>query len=132
MIYSCCLIPNLSRGAKQAEVFRTTPRLQNGNQIMRCLLKHKWVMGETFDVKSFTPWRKCKRCGTIQLGTYDKVRKDIAWETIRERVYNKSKHARIIRQSSSGLDQLAHTLRLRRTRKSDRKVSIRRPARHKA
>jgi len=99
---------------------------------MRCLVAHKWVMGEAFDVKSFSPWRKCKRCGTIQRGTYDKVRKDIAWETIRERVYSKSKHGRIIRQPSSGLDRLAHTMRLRRTRNSDRKASIKRPARHKA
>lgn len=99
---------------------------------MHCLFTHTWVFGEPIDVKSFSPWRKCKRCGRIQRGTYDKARKDIAWETIRERIYSKSKHARIVRQPSSGLDQLAHTLRLRRTRKSDRKVSIKRPARHKA
>lgn len=99
---------------------------------MRCLFKHKWVMGETFDVRSFAPWRKCEHCGRIQRGTYDKVRKEIAWETIRERVYSKSKHARIVRRPSSGLDELAHSLRLRRTRKGDRKIATKRPAQHKA
>lgn len=89
-------------------------------------------MGETFDVRSFAPWRKCEHCGRIQRGTYDKVRKEIAWETIRERVYSKSKHARIVRRPSSGLDELAHTLRLRRTRKGDRKIATKRPAQHKA
>ncbi len=95
---------------------------------MRCLLKHKWVMGETFDVKSFAPWRKCKRCGTIQRGIYDKDRKNITWETMRERVYNKEKHGRIVRQPSSQSDQLAHSLGLRRSRISDKPRPRRRPA----
>jgi len=34
-------------------------------------------MGETFDVSAFASWRKCKRFGTIQRTTYDKVRKVI-------------------------------------------------------
>jgi len=98
---------------------------------MRCVLTHKWIMGERFDVKSFAPWRKCKRCGIVQRGIYDKKRKDITWETMRERVFSTSKHAQIVRQPSSGLDQLAHTLRLRRSRKSDRAMPAKRPARSK-
>jgi hypothetical protein len=88
-------------------------------------------MGESFDVKSFSPWRKCKRCGIVQRGTYDKKRKDITWETMRERDYSPSRHGRIVRQPSSGLDQLAHTLRLRRSRLGDRTAQVKRPARSK-
>jgi hypothetical protein len=98
---------------------------------MRCVLTHKWIMGERFDVKSFAPWRKCKRCGIVQRGIYDKKRKDITWETMRERVFSTSKHAQIVRQPSSGFDQLAHTLRLRRSRKGDRAIAAKRPARSK-
>ena len=98
---------------------------------MRCLIAHRWILGETFDVKSFSPWRKCKRCGLIQRGTYDKARKDIIWETMRERVYSKARHGKIVRRPSSTLDQLGHTLRLRRTRKSDRVVFTKRPAKHR-
>ena len=88
-------------------------------------------MGEAFDVKSFSPWRKCKRCGIVQRGAYDKERKDITWETMRERVYRKSQHGQIVRQPSSGLDQLAHTLGLRRSRRSDRPAPTKRAARTK-
>jgi hypothetical protein len=86
---------------------------------MRCLLKHKWVMGETFDVRSFSPWRRCKRCGAMQCGIYDELRESIAWQTMRERAYDRSMHAQIVRQPMSGFDELAHSLGLRRSRKSD-------------
>ena len=98
---------------------------------MRCLIAHKWIMGETFDVKSFAPWRQCKRCGMVQRGTYDKARKDILWETMRERVYSKARQGGIVRRPSSSLDQLGHTLGLRRTRKGDRATVTKRPARQK-
>jgi len=96
---------------------------------MRCLLKHKWVLGEAFDVQSFSPWRKCERCGMIQRGTYDDERKDITWETMRERVYRKGQHDKIVRKPLSGPAQVAHALGLYRTRTSDkvksRKSSLR-------
>jgi hypothetical protein len=67
----------------------------------------------------------------VQRGAYDKERKDITWETMRERVYRKSQHGQIVRQPSSGLDQLAHTLGLRRSRRSDRPAPTKRAARTK-
>jgi len=66
---------------------------------------------EEFSVKFFSPWRKCKRCGTMKRGTYDEYRESIAWETMRERAYIRSEHGQIVRQPSSDFDQLAHTLR---------------------
>jgi len=99
---------------------------------MRCLLTHKWVMGEAFDVKCFSPWRKCKRCGMVQRGTYDKDRKDITWETMRERAYKKVKHGQIVRKPSSEFDQLAHKLGLRRTRMTDVTKATKRSARNKS
>ena len=98
---------------------------------MRCLLTHKWILGAPIDVKSFAPWRKCTRCGMVQRGIYDKKRKDITWETMREGVFSGSRHGEIVRQPSSGLDQLAHTLRLRRSRNGDRVIEAKRPARSK-
>jgi len=87
---------------------------------MRCVFKHKWVLGEAFDVQSFSPWRKCERCGMIERGTYDEEREDIIWETIRERVYRKGQHDKIVRQPLSGLARVAHALGLYRTRKGDK------------
>jgi len=86
---------------------------------MGCLFNHNWILGETFDVQAFSPWRRCKRCGAVQRGVYDEFREDIMWETMKERTYDRSKHDDIIRRPSSGFDQLAHSLGLWRTRKSD-------------
>lgn len=98
---------------------------------MPCLLAHKWVMGEVFDVKRFSPWRKCERCGIVQRGTYDNDRKDITWETMRERAYQKSKHGQIVRHPTSELDRLAHFLGLRRTRMTDKTISTKRSVQKK-
>jgi len=88
----------------------------------------------------------------MQRGIYDRFWKDISWETLRERAYTKSvqiqiarepsfpwetlrEHAhialgkvRFARKTSSRLDQLAHALGLRRTRKSDRRRAEKRSA----
>lgn len=94
--------------------------------IMRCLLTHKWVIGTEFNVRSpgpyvrsVLPYRTCERCGTMQRGIFKALWTDISWETIRERAYVKSQQRAIVRHPSSRLDQLAHTLGLRRCRMSD-------------
>jgi len=79
---------------------------------MSCLFKHKWGR-KIFDGSAFY-CRTCERCGKMQRGIYG------AWETMRERDYIKSQQIEIVRERSSRLAQLAHSLRLRRTRMSDR------------
>ena len=91
---------------------------------MRCLFKHKWVMGEILNVRFFHPHRTCERCGTMQRGVYDSSWRNIYWETMRERTYNKSEQAHIVRSPSSRIDQFAHTLGLRRSRENDRRRPI--------
>jgi len=91
---------------------------------MRCLFMHKWVtLWEKSFIRSFVPYRTCKRCGTMQRGVHYTLSSDIAWETTRERTYLKLQQIHIARQPSSRLDQLAHTLGLRRSRMGDRTVS---------
>jgi len=85
---------------------------------MRCLFKHKWIVGGVFDVRFFSPWKICTRCGRMQRGTSE-FSTYIAWETMRERNYITSEQIQIIRQPSSRLDQLAHSLGLRRSRMGD-------------
>lgn len=77
-------------------------------------------MGETFDVQEFSPWRKCRRCGTVQRGIYDADRESITWQTLRERTFDRLKHGDLVRRPLSGFDELAHSLGLRRSRQSDR------------
>lgn len=91
---------------------------------MRCLLSHKWVTSwEKSFVRSFVPYRRCRRCGIMQRGIYDSLTRDLSWQTVRERTYIAAQQIRIVRRSSSRLDQLAHTLGLRRSRMSDGTVS---------
>jgi len=94
--------------------------------MLRCLFTHKWAIGTRLNVRSHgtyirsvLPYRTCERCGTVQRGIYKTLWGDLSWETIRERTYIRSQQVRIVRQPSSRLDQLAHTLGLRRTRMSD-------------
>jgi hypothetical protein len=118
---------------------------------MHCLVTHKWVI-KPLNAESRLPYRLCERCGTMQRGIYDVFWKDISWETLRERAYTKSmqiqiarepsspwetlrEHAHItlgkvpfVRKTTSRLDQLAHSLGLRRTRKSDRRGAEKRSA----
>ncbi|MDH3316103.1 MAG: hypothetical protein OER43_10095 [Gammaproteobacteria bacterium] len=51
----------------------------------------------------------------MQSGIFREHRKKITWETMRESAYDKSKHGQILRQASSQLDQLAHSLGLRQS-----------------
>jgi len=85
---------------------------------MRCLFPHKWARS-VINVQSAIAYRTCVRCGTMQRGIFDRFWDDISWETIRERSYVKSQQAKIVRRPSSRLDQLAHSLGLRRSRTSD-------------
>jgi len=79
---------------------------------VRCLLAHRWGR-KRYDGSDFY-FRKCEKCGAIQRGIYN------VWEPIRDRAFIKSEQIRIVRQRSSWLDRLTHTLRLRRTRIRDR------------
>jgi len=112
----------------------------------RCLFTHKWVR-KASNVRSVLPYRTCERCGMMQRGIYDPSWRDIAWETMRERAYTKSmqiqiarqpsspwetiverayitpEQVQIVRKPSSRLDQLTHSLGLRRSRMSDRAES---------
>ena len=92
---------------------------------MRCLFKHKWIVGGVFDPECFAPWRVCTRCGRMQRNTSD-FSEPISWETMRERNHITLDQIRIARQPISSVEQLAHKLRLRRTRMSDRPKSARR------
>ena len=103
--------------------------------MMRCLFTHRWIMRKAFNVRSPVPYvtsvlrcRTCERCGTMQRGIYDLSSGDIAWETMRERNHIKAEQFRIARKPSSRLDQLAHTLGLRRSRVRDKRRLGKRPA----
>lgn len=102
---------------------------------MRCLLTHKWgnVKAVTNTscvgyVRAVPYYRTCIRCGVMQRGIYDRFWNYTAWETMRERTYIDSQQTRIVRESSPRLDQMAHTLGLRRSRMSDRAGSEKRSA----
>jgi len=103
--------------------------------MMRCLFTHRWIMGKAFNVRSSVPCiasvlpcRTCERCGTMQRGIYDLLSGHISWETMRERNYIEVEKIRIVRKPTSRLDQLAHTLGLRRSRVRDKTRSGKRPA----
>jgi hypothetical protein len=90
---------------------------------VRCLFAHKWVVKVgnvtfTSHAKAVLYYRTCDRCGVTQRGL-DSFDGAIPWETMRERSYIEAQQIQIVRQRSSGLGQLAHTLGLRRTRASD-------------
>jgi hypothetical protein len=58
---------------------------------MRCSGTHKWVTSwEKSFVRSLVPYRKCKRCGTVQRGIYDPLSRYVVWETAGERGYVKA------------------------------------------
>jgi len=86
---------------------------------MRCLFTHLWKI----NVKSVHAYRTCKRCGTAQRGIYDCLYQDIAWETMRARAYVTPEQFKIVRKPISRLDQLTHSLGLRRSRMTDRTAS---------
>ena len=55
----------------------------------------------------------------MERGIHDKFWGDIVWETLRKDTEITLSKARFFRQPSSPLDQLAHSLGLRRSRQSD-------------
>ena len=90
---------------------------------MRCLLVHKWVTEPRYlnmlsarDVA----YRKCKRCGKTQFGVVNDPSVGIRWSPIRKGSFSDAREARMRRRPSSWLDQIAHSLRLSRTRETDR------------
>jgi len=85
--------------------------------MIRCLFAHKWVRKES-NIRSVLAYRTCERCGMVQRG-FDIFEGDISWETIRERADIDWERIQFVRQPSSRLDQLAHSLGLRRSRMSD-------------
>ena len=111
--------PGFSNNTREALTHDTNQA--QGKRIMRCLLSHKWITSweKTF-ARSFAPYRRCPRCGIMQRGIYDSLTRDLSWQTMRERTYIAAQQVRIVRRPSSSLDQLAHTLGLRRSRASDR------------
>jgi len=89
---------------------------------MRCLFPHRWTRS-VINVQRTVAYRRCIRCGTMQRGIFNHFWDDISWETIRERGYLEAQNKRIVRGPSSGLEQLGHSLRLRRSRMSDKAKS---------
>jgi len=96
----------------------------------RCLFTHTWILQtetkrriDGFSVRSVIPYRTCKRCGKMQRGIHDKFWGDIVWEPLRADTDITLEKARFFRQPMSPIDQLAHSLGLRRSRKSDREGS---------
>lgn len=86
---------------------------------MRCLFRHKWVRKES-NIRSVVAYRTCEQCGRVQRG-FDIFVGEIYWETIRERDDMDWERIQFVRQSSSPLGKLAHSLGLRRSRMSDRR-----------
>jgi hypothetical protein len=90
---------------------------------MSCLFTHKWVMEKVVNVTSRVRtdlrYRICEHCGAMQR-SFDTFDGDIPWETIRAYDYIKAQQIQIVRQPSAPLDQMTHTLGLRRTRMSDK------------
>lgn len=141
--------PLIFRQTRCPHLIDTTTLQQKS--VMRCLFAHKWIR-KVPNVRSALPVRTCERCGTMQRGIYDPFWRDIAWETMRERAYTKSvqiqiarlpaspwetivaranvtwERVRFFRKPSSWLDQLTHSLRLRRNRMTDRVRSGKRSA----
>lgn len=85
--------------------------------MIRCLFAHEWVRQEASG-RSLSACRICERCGTMQRA-FDIRDGHISWQTIRERADVEPGPIRFVRQHSSRLDQLAHSLGLRRSRMSD-------------
>jgi len=86
---------------------------------MRCLFRHKWVRKES-NITSVLAYRTCERCGMVQRG-FDIFVGDIYWETIRERDDMDWERIEFVRQPSSPLNKLTHSLGLRRSRMSDKR-----------
>ncbi len=91
--------------------------MRSSGRMIRCLFAHEWVRQETSG-RSSMAYRICGRCGTMQRA-FDIRDGEISWQAIRERADVEPEPNRFVRQHSSRLDQLAHSLGLRRSRMSD-------------
>ena len=91
--------------------------MRSGGVVIRCLFVHKWVTNESSN-KSVLVYRTCERCGTMQRA-FDIFHGDISWETLRERAGVEPEQIEFVRQPSSRLERLAHSLALRRSRMND-------------
>ena len=87
---------------------------------MFCLLKHRWI----YDLRFFHVHRKCQFCGVAQLHVRNKGSVYTAWEPVRESTYIESEQRQVVQKRSPGLVRMAHSLRLLRTRMSDRTRSL--------
>lgn len=97
-------------------------RFGTGDVTMPCMFTHQWkiVLKTRLAHKTRLAYRTCRRCGLMQRGIYDGLYQDIVWESTRERTFIRSQQVRIVRQPLSLVEQIAHFLRLRRTRMTDR------------
>lgn len=66
-------------------------------------------------------YRRCRRCGKTQFGVLDDPPERINWSAMRQGSFSDAREARTLRRHSFWLDQIAHSLRLRRTRATDRR-----------
>jgi len=90
---------------------------------MPCVFKkHKW----TYDFGFYHVYRKCQVCGQIQRHVWNIESVYADWEPIREEHYVETEQKQIIRAPSSRASSLAHTLRLLRSRTTERRRSWRR------
>jgi len=88
--------------------------------MMSCLFKHRWK----YDVRHYHFYRECQLCNVLQRHVWYEDSVYAVWEPIRERRYIESAQREIVRERSPKLVRLVHSLRLLRTRKSDRTSSL--------
>jgi len=90
---------------------------------MRCLVLHKWITKPRYlnlVSEAHPAYRKCNRCGKTQFGILDGQSLRITWITMRKGDISDAQDVWTLRRSSSRLNQIAHSLKLRRTRANDR------------
>lgn len=80
-------------------------------------LKHRWI----YDLRLYHVHRKCSICGEVQRHAWNKESIYTDWEPIRESTYVESEQKQIVRKLSTGVVRLAHSLRLLRSRATDRR-----------
>jgi hypothetical protein len=85
---------------------------------MSCLFNHGWI----YDFRHQHVYRKCQYCGVAQLHVKNKGAVYTAWEPVRERTHIESeqRQRQMVQKRFPALVRLAHTLRLLRTRTTDR------------
>ena len=85
---------------------------------MLCLINsHRWV----YDLRLYHVHRQCSVCGEVQRHYWSREADYKNWERLRERVYVESEQKGIVRKPAPRLVQLAHSLRLLRSRAGDRR-----------